>query len=54
MKRKLKLRKWVKILLIIIIFLILLNIIKILIKEDENFMKGCMRNYSYNYCISHK
>ena len=44
--------KVIKIILIIIAFLLLNDL---MIKSDEDFVKGCMENgNSYNYCISHK
>ena len=50
--KKMKLRMWVK---VVIISLIVLQIGWILFKTDEEFIKGCMSNgYSRDYCIAHR
>ena len=52
MKNKLKLRMWVKVVLVAIGVIIFLTICK---KLDDDFMKGCMsEGYSRDYCIAHK
>lgn len=52
MKKRLKLRSWVKWLIAILILFNLLVIIKIM---DREFIKKCTANgYSETYCIAHK
>lgn len=50
--KKLKLRKWVKVTLAIIV---LIGTIVILKQLDDDFMDGCTKaGYSEAYCIAHK
>lgn len=50
--KKLKLRKWVK---VVLISLVIIGIGTLLLKLDNDYMKGCMSNgYSKEYCIAHK
>lgn len=50
--KKLRLKKWVKVTLAIIV---LIGTIAILKQLDDDFMNGCMSaGYSEAYCIAHK
>ena len=52
MKKKLKLRMWVK---VVILSLIVLWLGWLLLKLDEDFIESCMSNgYSREYCIAHR
>ena len=50
--KKLRLKKWVKITLIVLALTILVIAIK---KLDDSFMETCQNNgYSYDYCLRNK
>ena len=50
--KKLKLRMWVKVVLVSLVFIGLGTCIA---KMNDDFMKGCMSNgYSKEYCIAHR
>ena len=50
--KKLKLRMWVKVVLVSLVFI---GFTSLLAKMDDDFMNGCMSNgYSKEYCIAHK
>lgn len=52
MKRKLRLKSWVKVVLVSLVFI---GLISLLVKVDDDFMNGCMNSgYSKEYCIAHK
>ena len=50
--KKLRLKKWVKVVLVIIILVLLGVAVN---KLNNDYMKGCMSNgYSKDYCEAHK
>ena len=50
--KKLRMKKWVK---VVLISLIVLGIGILLLKLNNDYMEGCMSNgYSREYCIAHR